>query len=232
MGGESGGEGWCCWALVAVPRWRWWWWALSRIIVVVACRRARMSLFSHVIVVVTCRCWALVAVLRWCWRWWALVRRCRVSSCWHVVVVACRRRVSSLSRVVVLACHRRRRSRTSLSRAAATCRGENWALGWWAYVPLGWWAYVPLAHDVATSWALSLVLGPSFRVGVGVVGVGVGVVGVGMGVVGMGVVGVSGIGVGGVRGQWWWWKGKGWSQMCDHAANRIRDDMARPQVVT
>ncbi|EDR01793.1 uncharacterized protein LACBIDRAFT_332965 [Laccaria bicolor S238N-H82] len=36
-------------------------------------------------------------------------------------------------------------------------------------------AYVPLAHDVATSWALSLVLGPSFRAG-GVVVVSVGVV--------------------------------------------------------
>ncbi|EDR03810.1 uncharacterized protein LACBIDRAFT_331259 [Laccaria bicolor S238N-H82] len=36
-------------------------------------------------------------------------------------------------------------------------------------------AYVPLAHDVATSWALSLVLGLSFRAG-GVVVVSVGVV--------------------------------------------------------
>ncbi|EDR01425.1 uncharacterized protein LACBIDRAFT_333306 [Laccaria bicolor S238N-H82] len=36
-------------------------------------------------------------------------------------------------------------------------------------------AYVPLAHDIATSWALSLVLGPSFHAG-GVVIVSVGVV--------------------------------------------------------
>ncbi|EDR13064.1 uncharacterized protein LACBIDRAFT_322484 [Laccaria bicolor S238N-H82] len=44
-------------------------------------------------------------------------------------------------------------------------RTEEWGGG----------AYVPLAHDVATSWALSLVLGPSFRAG-GVVVVSVGVV--------------------------------------------------------
>ncbi|EDR09344.1 uncharacterized protein LACBIDRAFT_326066 [Laccaria bicolor S238N-H82] len=44
-------------------------------------------------------------------------------------------------------------------------RTEEWGGG----------AYVPLAHDVATSWALSLVLGPSFRAG-GVIVVSVGVV--------------------------------------------------------
>ncbi|EDQ99321.1 uncharacterized protein LACBIDRAFT_335125 [Laccaria bicolor S238N-H82] len=48
-------------------------------------------------------------------------------------------------------------------------------------------AYVPLAHDVATSWVLSLVLGPSFHAG-GVVVVSVGVVcivsmGMGVGIV-------------------------------------------------
>ncbi|EDR13857.1 uncharacterized protein LACBIDRAFT_321474 [Laccaria bicolor S238N-H82] len=144
--------------------WRWWpvavfrgrsfvyvVWSASRVVIIVlACRRARVSSSSsHFVIVVA-------------------FRRRRISSSSHFVVLACCRRahVSSLSPsscvgVVVLMC----RAWVVAGVVPVMVRTEEWGGG----------AYVPLAHDVATSWVLSLVLGPSFHAG-GVVVVSVGIV--------------------------------------------------------
>ncbi|EDR06612.1 uncharacterized protein LACBIDRAFT_328451 [Laccaria bicolor S238N-H82] len=74
--------------------------------------------------------------------------RAHVLSCPCVVVVA------------VLMC----RAWVVAGVVPVVVRTEEWGGG----------AYVPLAHDVATSWALSLVLGPLFRAG-GVVVISVGI---------------------------------------------------------